>query len=634
MADSRFLLLSGVPSMKSRLPTRDEPQRQFTFISEGRLQAAPTVRHLLKLLEPVSPDDFCQVVLERFLDDDALYALPVVDAVARPLLLLDRTRFIEYFSKPYSREIFGRRSILELVAHPGYRSIEPIVVEENCSIEDVAQMVIDAGMQHMVTGFIVTSQDHYLGVANGRDLLNIITQRTQAELYFLAHYDNLTGLPNRMLLGDRLEHACRDAERNKLLVTILFIDVDRFKQINDSLGHPAGDAVLRAVADRLKSSARSADTVARLGGDEFAILMEDIEDPVHVDMVALRVVNAMREPVELLGHSLVVTVSVGSATYPSDDVDVKALLAKADAAMYEAKSGGRNGFRKFSPDTTMYNTASLSLENELRQAIDRDELVLHFQPQVKLANQKICGVEALVRWQHPVRGLVSPAHFIPVAEESGLIVPLGEWVLSRALRQMKDWQEQGLPPLRISINISALQFQQHSFPKFLRSQLDEYGIDPRLVELELTESVLMQNADHVLQTLEEIKFLGVSLAIDDFGTGFSSLSYLRRFPIDRLKIDQSFVRDIESLPANESIARAIVALAESLSLDIVAEGIETLSEKAVLEHMRCIEGQGYLFSRPLPAEDFVAWLDSQRGHHPIAVPPSIAIPHFVLAAPA
>jgi diguanylate cyclase (GGDEF)-like protein len=618
--------------MTEILPIFDAPRRQFLFISDGRLQEAPTVRHLLRFLAPARTEDNCHTLLERFLCDTDIYALPVVDAVEKPVALVDRKRFIEFFSKRYSREIFGNRTILELLGYESYESSDPIIVADNCSVEDVAKIIIDAGMQHMATGFIVSSEGRYLGVANGHDLLNIITQRKQSELYYLAHYDSLTGLPNRMLFSDRLEQACRDAERKGQLVALLFIDVDRFKQINDSLGHSFGDAVLRAIAERLKISARRADTVARLGGDEFVILMEDLEDSDNVEVVALRVVDSMREPIDLLGHSLVVTVSVGSALYPSDDTEISPLLAKADAAMYEAKSNGRDGFRKYSPATAIYNPASKLLENELRQAIERDELVLYFQPQVELASQDVRGVEALVRWRHPVRGLVSPGQFIPIAEESGLIVPLGEWVLHRSFQQFKVWQEQGLPPLRLSVNISALQFQQPGFPEFLKELLAKYDVDPRLIELELTESLLMQNAGDVLRTLEEIKCLGVRLAIDDFGTGFSSLSYLSRFPIDRLKIDQSFVRNVEHSPANESIARAIVALANSLSLEIIAEGIETAAERVVLEHMHCTEGQGYLFAKPMPAEDIALWIVARRKVHVASDLFDLPLPKFLALA--
>ena len=620
--------LNATPSVGEAL------QRQFVFIRDGRLQEAPTVRHLLRFLEPVRADALCQDILDRFLADGAIYALPVVDAATKPVALVDRKRYIEFFSKPYSREIFGRRGILELLAYEEYESAEPVVVEDSCSVEDVAQIIIDAGMQHMVSGFIVSSQGFYLGVANGHDLLNIITQRKQAELYYLAHYDSLTGIPNRMLLVDRLDQACRDAKRKGRLVALLFMDVDRFKQINDSLGHSAGDAVLRKVVDRLKASARGADTVARLGGDEFVILMEDLGDPADVDMVAQRLVNSMREPIELLGHSLVATVSVGSAIYPSDATEISPLLAKADAAMYEAKAGGRDRFCRYSAGTAMYNPASMLLENDLRRAIELNELLLHFQPQVDIASEDIRGVEALVRWQHPQRGLVLPGQFIPVAEESGLIIPLGEWVLREAFRQLREWKDLGLPPLRMSVNISALQFRHGDLPRFLAEQLAAYAIDPRYVELELTESVLMHNMEEVLQTLQEIKALGVSLAIDDFGTGFSSLSYLRRFPIDRLKIDQSFIRDIERTPTNESIARAIVGLANSLSLDIVAEGIETPAEKAVLEHLCCTEGQGYLFAKPLPAADILAWITAHRTNRVITDLFDGTIPDFLRQASA
>jgi diguanylate cyclase (GGDEF)-like protein len=603
--------------MNEYSPPIDFPQRQFLFIKDGRLQEAPTVRQLLRFLVPAHTTDKCNTLLNRFLGDADLYALPVIGGEDKPIALIDRKSFIEFFSKRYSREIFDSRSILDLLAYEYYENTVPVIVADTCSVEDAANIIIDAGMQHMATGFIVTRQGRYLGVANGHDLLNVITQRKQAELYYLAHYDSLTGLPNRMLFSDRLQQACLDAERKGHLVALLFIDVDRFKQINDSLGHSFGDAVLRTVADRLKTSARRADTVARLGGDEFVILMEDLDDAESVDTVALRVVNSMREPIDLLGHSLVVTVSVGSALFPRDDTAISPLLAKADAAMYEAKKNGRDGFRKYSPTTAIYNPASKLLENELRQAIERDELVLYFQPQVELASQCIRGVEVLIRWRHPERGLVSPGQFIPIAEESGLIVPLGEWVLHRSFEQFRIWQQQDLPSLRLSINISALQFQQPGFPQFLEDRLGEYGVDPRLIELELTESMLMQNVGDVLRTLEEIKRLGVRLAIDDFGTGFSSLSYLSRFPIDRLKIDQSFVRNVENSPANESITRTIVALANSLSLDIIAEGIETRAERTVLEHLHCTEGQGYLFARPMPAEDILTWIAARRGSHAV-----------------
>lgn len=587
------------------------PARQFMFFSEGQLLPAPNVGNLARLLTPVRTDDPCQHVANRFAADGSLFALPVVNQVDVPVALLDRKVFIEFFSRPYCREIFGRRNLSSLLHHEGFEHHTPVVVRDSCCVEEVAQIIIGAGMQHMVTGFLVSHNERYLGVVNGHDLLNVITQRKQAELHYLAHYDTLTGIPNRMLLGDRLEQACREADRNGGMVALLFVDVDRFKSINDSLGHRAGDEVLRRLVDRLKASARRVDTVARLGGDEFVILMESLSDATDVELVAKRLNASMRDPIDLHGHSLVVTVSIGSAIYPRDDLDLSALLAKADAAMYEAKAVGGNAYRPYTEDSAMYNPASVLLENELRQAISGDELELHFQPLISLETDTVKGAEALVRWRHPTQGLIPPGEFIPVAEACGLIVPLGQWVICEALETISRWQTKGLPAVPVSINISALQFHQRNFSRFLGTCLARYGVNPQLVELELTESVLMQNLDDVLQVLEEIKILGVRLAIDDFGTGFSSLSYLRRFPIDRLKIDQSFVRDIERLPANASIARAIIALANSLSLDIVAEGIETPIEKAVLQDMGCLLGQGYLLARPMSEEVFADWLARQ-----------------------
>lgn len=582
------------------------------------LSSPPTVLQLVNRLEPVHTHARCDDVLGRFLANHAIYALPVVDTGRRPVALLDRKHYIEFFSKPFSREIFGKDAVADLLNHDHYATRQPIVVEQSCGVDDVARIVISAGAEHMATGFIVCHEGRYLGVANGHDLLNVITRRKQDELYHLANYDHLTGIPNRMLLGDRLEQACRDAERTGRYVGLLFIDVDRFKQINDALGHRVGDRVLCKVVERLRLSARRNDTVARLGGDEFVILMEDLEDVGGADPVALRVLEAMRIPVDVPGHSLSVTVSIGSAMFPIDSREPSPLLAKADAAMYEAKSGGRNGFRRYSSDTATYNPTSISLENDLRRGIERDELRLVYQPQVSLDRELLRGVEALVRWEHPVLGLVPPAQFIPLAEESGLIIPLGEWVIREALSQMHRWTASGLPSMRVSINVSALQLRRGDLPRFLHEQIRAHGVDPRQIELELTESVVMYDLDGTLNMLQEIKRLGIKLAIDDFGTGFSSLSYLRRFPIDRLKIDQSFVRNIATTPANESIARAIVALAESLALDTVAEGIETQAERAVLAALGCAEGQGYLFAHPLPAAELVAWIGKHRGRRDIA----------------
>jgi len=606
---------------------------EFAFIQDDSLQHAPTVKALVRYLEPVPWNQECLEVLERFLEpvpwnqeclevlerflgNKTLYAIPVVDDEDKPIALVDRNVFVEFFAKTFTREIFGRRQIYDMTRHEDYHRHDPIVVEDCCSLEDVAQIIIGAGMHHMVTGCMVTKDSRYVGVANGHDLLNVITQRKQAELFYLAHYDHLTGVPNRTLLEERMRQACLDAERKGTSVALLFVDVDRFKTINDSLGHSFKDAVLRNLVTRLKASARKSDTVARIGGDEFVILMDNLQDAAGADMVAERVLSAFREPVELLGHSLVVTVSIGIAIYPRDDTDASRLLAKADAAMYQAKAAGRDGFSVYAEGSALYDPSRLYMQNDLRQAIDGNQLVLHFQPQVHLANRRIMGVEALVRWQHPMRGMVSPAEFIPLAEECGLIQRLGEWVMRTACRQLKEWEMRGYAPMRMSINVSAVQFHQSSFVALLKSALEESGVNPANIELELTESVLMHNVEDVIATLQEIRSLGVSLAIDDFGTGYSSLNYLRRFPVNKLKIDQSFVRGVEHTHTNETIIKAIVALAESLSLDIIAEGIETNTEQNVLEGLGCVEGQGYLFAKPLSASEVSAWIEANALNFP------------------
>lgn len=598
-------------------PGEGHPDAEVTvgrhaFFRNERLQSAPTMRELTRAMEPVLGHTNCLMVLERFLQCTGLYALPVIDDQRNPMFLVDRNSFIEYFSRPFSREIFGKRPICNILLSSEYPNHKPIIIENSCSIEDVAQIIIDSDIRHMVTGFVVTHLGKYEGVANGRDLLNAITQRKQIELFYLAHFDHLTGIPNRVLLGDRLTKACLDAERTGHYVALLFIDVDRFKNINDSLGHSVGDAVLRTLVSRFQASARKSDTVARIGGDEFVILMENLDDPSSAELFAQRLVESIRVPIEVLGHSLVVTTSIGIAIYPRDDTDISRLLAKSDTAMYEAKASGRNSYRVFTEGRTIYDTSRLSLENDLRSAIENDELSLVFQPQVALANGHILGVEALVRWEHPVRGMISPLEFIPMAEENSLILPLGEWVLRRACRQLHDWGTGGFSPLRMSVNVSAVQIHQKNFLAVIKSVLNDFNVDPQYIELELTESLLMHKIEDTLNTLNQIKALGVSLAIDDFGTGFSSLSYLRRFPISRLKIDQSFVRDIESTPANESITRAIIAMAKSLSLEIIAEGIETINEKSALENMGCPEGQGYYFAKPLSAADFTHWMKTHK----------------------
>jgi diguanylate cyclase (GGDEF)-like protein len=585
---------------------------------ERNLQS-PTVGQLYRPAKAILTSTSCLHVLNRFLGDDDLYALPVVDRKDVAHTLIDRHNFVEFFSRPYIREVHGKKTIADFLRHmpSGFRFSAPVIVDAATSIDDVAQIIIGAGMQHMVSGFIVTRDDKYAGIANGHDLLNEITQRKQAELYYLAHHDQLTGIPNRMLFTDRLTQACREAARIDALVGLMFVDLDRFKQVNDSMGHRFGDQLLRAVTERLSGCARDCDTVARLGGDEFAILMDNLKEAEDADTFAQRIVDSMRQPFHIMGRELVVTLSIGIAIYPRDDTDVGVLLSKADAAMYEVKANGRNGFRTYIPGLSMYSLEHMSLESDLRNALDNGELVLHYQPQISLLNDQVVGVEALVRWQHPKLGMISPTHFIPIAEESGQIIAIGKWILREACLQHRQWLEQRLPALRMAVNISALQFRQADFSREVRKIIEETGMDPYFIELELTESIVMQDVGTVLDTLQDLKRLGVRLAIDDFGTGFSSLSYLRRFPIDRLKIDQSFVRGIEQMPVNESIVRAIAALAQSLSLEITAEGTETEAELALVRACKCNEAQGYRYARPLAAAEFLEWLGTYKRNYVI-----------------
>ena len=570
---------------------------------------SPVVKQLHKALVPVNVGILCCDVLKLFLENEDLRVIPVVDERNVPKALIERYAYIEYFTRLYSNELFGRKRLDQLSEQIQIINTQPIVVDEATSIDDVAAIIITSGVRHLVSGFIVTNNDKYLGVGNIHDLLNHITQRKQAELYYLAHFDQLTRIPNRMLMNDRLQMACRESDRNNTPVGLMFIDLDRFKHVNDSMGHRFGDILLQGVAKRLATCIRGNDTVARLGGDEFAVLLENLSSENDADATAQRIIDSFRLPFNILDREIFITASLGIAIYPRDAQKPSDLLSKADAAMYEAKSNGRNSFRIYTPGLWIQSD-HLSLDVDLRYVIERNELVLHYQPQMNVESGAVIGVEALVRWWHPQRGLLFPSAFIGIAEISGMIIDIGNWVLREACLQQRAWAERRTPPLRMAVNISAVQFQRNDFVDVVRAIVQETEVDPRCIELELTESVAMHHADEVLSKLIELKKIGIKLAIDDFGTGFSNLSYLQRFPFDRLKIDQSFVRDIENLPANKSIVKAIISLARSLSLEVIAEGVETVTEFE--QTSSCDEVQGYFFARPMPAEDILTWISSRK----------------------
>lgn len=432
-------------------------------------------------------------------------------------------------------------------------------------------------------------------------------------LEFLAHHDPLTRLPNRMSFQERLKEAIARAHRHEASIGVLFIDLDGFKTVNDSLGHAMGDTLLQSVAARLTECAGEGGMVARLGGDEFVVMLDEIGSSQEAAAMAQRQLESLARPLVMGGHELFITASIGISCFPQDGRDAQTLLKNADVAMYRAKAQSRNAYEFFSAEMNAHAFETLFMANSLHRALERDELMLHYQPRVTLASGHVTGVEALLRWQHPDLGLIPPSRFIALAEETGIIVAIGDWVLVEACRQAAEWVAKGLPPVRVAVNLSPRQLNQGDLPQRIRQVLAEAGLSPSRLELEITESMMMQDPDRTKIILDEIKALGCAIAVDDFGTGYSSLSYLKRFPIDRLKIDQSFTGSLPSSPDSAAITRAIIAMAKSLNLHVTAEGIETQAQHRFLSQEGCDEGQGYLFSRPLPAPEVAALLAGSGG---------------------
>ena len=441
-----------------------------------------------------------------------------------------------------------------------------------------------------------------------------ITERKRAEekVKHLAFHDPLTGLPNRLLFNDRLRVAMVHANRYRQKLAVLFLDIDRFKVINDSLGHSIGDELLRRIAERVGGCIRQEDTIARLGGDEFTVLLPGIARDDDSATIAGKILDAVRLPFFIEHRELFITTSIGVTVYPADGADAEALVRNADTAMYRAKEQGRDNYQLYAPAMNSRALERLSFESRLRQALQNQELVVHYQPLIDLGTGQIRGAEALLRWRHPELGLVSPGDFISIAEVSGLIVPIGQWVLRTACAEARAWHRKGHPRLSVAVNLSSRQFQQADLVFQVTEALERSQLPPESLDLEITESNAMQNAELSVSTLWDLKNLGVRLSMDDFGTGYSSLSYLKRFPIDRIKIDQSFVRDVTRNPDDAAIAAAIIAMAHSLKLTAVAEGVETEAQLEFLREQHCDEMQGYLFSPPVPAEQFQELLESRR----------------------
>ena len=425
-------------------------------------------------------------------------------------------------------------------------------------------------------------------------------RENQAHLNYLAYHDALTGLPNRLLFQDRFDHAIARSRRLSHQVAILFLDLDQFKKVNDSLGHEVGDRLLREVAERLRGCAREADTLARLGGDEFVLLLEEVESMNAASAAAKKIIKRLAPTFRVGGFELYTTASIGIALYPDNGTSVEELMKCADVAMYRAKERGRNNFQFYTPDMNARAQEMLLLESGLHQALERGELEIYYQPQLDMQSGEFIGSEALLRWNHPTRGLLLPAEFLPLAEETGLILAMSEWVLHSACRQNRLWQESGFSPMPVAINITPRMFQQALLVRMVSRALKDSGLEPRYLELEVTESMIMDNVEAAIQTMTELSRMGISLAIDDFGTGYSSLSCLRRLPINKLKIDRIFVGDVTNSKHDAAIAASVIALAGSMNFGVIAEGVETEGQQHFLQDRGCRQAQGFLFSRPLP----------------------------------
>jgi diguanylate cyclase len=499
-------------------------------------------------------------------------------------------------------DAYGLESVQQ--AHAAAPGI-PLIVLTGLDDEVLAAKAMKAGAQdYLIKGQVENR-------ALPRALRHAIDRhRIQVETTYIAQHDAVTNLPNRVVLNDRISQAISLARRRKGTIAVVFLDLDRFKYINDSLGHAIGDGLLQSVSLRLMASVRDSDTVTRQGGDEFVILLSEIASSQDAAKSAKRILLSLTAPHFIGGHELHIDGSIGISVYPVDGEDAETLIKNADTAMYHAKENGRNNFQYFTAEMNVKVVARQSLEASLRRALEREEFLLHYQPKVNLNTGEITSVEALIRWQQPDRGLVSPAQFVPIAEDSGLIVPIGRWVLREACRQTRAWQDAGLPAIPTAVNVSSAEFRKTDFVESVQTILKETGLEARYLELELTESVLMDDAKFTAPVLQALKGMGIRLAADDFGTGYSSLSYLRQFPIDILKIDRSFINQITADCDGSTIVDAIISMGKSLKHVVVAEGIETQEQRAYLQAHHCQEGQGYLFSRPLPAAQFAVLLQT------------------------
>jgi diguanylate cyclase (GGDEF)-like protein/PAS domain S-box-containing protein len=541
----------------------------------------------------------------------------IVNTAADGIIVIDNTGMLEFVNAAVERmfgwkplELIGRN--IDCLMPARHRSCHPRVIADvegrnRAMTSGVGREVRAQRKNGSVFPLELTFGEMRIdGRVKYAGIMRDISERKCAEerIRHLAHYDELTGLPNRALFSQLLEQALSESKFAEKQVAVLFIDLDRFKLINDTLSHESGDAVLQQVAKRLTEALPRRDTVARFGGDEFVVLMRDCKIPAEAADTAQKLLTALALPLQVEGQEYHLTASIGISAFPGDGDNAQTILKNADIAMYRAKEHGKNNYQFYSAQMNLHSFERLVLERFLRHALEQDEFQVYYQPKIDLTTGCVTGMEALLRWIHPGMGMISPTKFIPLAEETGLIVPIGVWVLRAACAQNRAWQQQGLPPLRVAVNLSARQFAQDNLHATILGVLEETGLAPELLELEITESVTMDNPEHAAALLRSLKALGIRLAIDDFGTGYSSLSYLKRFPIDNVKIDRSFIKDIPDDEDDVAITQAIIAMAHSLRLKVIAEGVESEQHVAFLCEHGCDEAQGYLFGAPMPAEEF------------------------------
>ncbi|HYR28711.1 MAG TPA: EAL domain-containing protein [Thermoanaerobaculia bacterium] len=561
---------------------------------------------------------------QQALRDTNRFAHEIIHNAGEGIVVYDRelryviwNRFMEELTDLPPKEVLGK-SAEELFPHIREQLVDEMLRRalggETVSAPDIQFTIPQTGRRGWVSAVYRPHSDANGKIVGVIGLIRDITQRKSAEqqIEYQAYHDALTGLANRRLFQEHLSLALALAQRRHSFVAVLFLDLDHFKIVNDSLGHSVGDALLKQVANRLRHAVREGDTVARVGGDEFTIVLQEIQRPDDAAAIAKKVIRSIADPIEVNGHKLYVTTSIGVTVYPRDGEDAETLLKNADAAMYRAKGEGRNTYQMATSELSRTTQEQMLLESGLHQAMETGEFEVHYQPQIDLETMQLVGMEALLRWRHPERGLIGPMEFIGLAEERGMILVIGDWVLREACREAKRFHDRGLKTLRVSVNISARQFRDESLLWTVESALAEAGLDPRALELEITESVAMEDVELTRSTLAALRKSGVSIAIDDFGTGHSALSYLKRFPIDALKIDKSFIQDLPGGYADSAIVASVIQLANGLGIRVVAEGVETVEQIEFLREHACREVQGHYFSTAVPPTEIAKLLEQAK----------------------